>query len=119
MNLKEVCCFLSEKKSWEEIAPAITIFENQIKNFAEDNKKHKKVRYAAYYNLMKIYYNADDLENAEKKANLLIKNEYDEKDGKEMLESIQSLRKLQDIHKTNSAHFEVKNETKHVLNWRN
>ena len=118
MNLKEVCCFLSEKKSWEEIAPAIAIYENQIKNFAEDNKKHKKVRYAAYYNLMKIYYNADDLENAEKNANLLIKNEYDEKDGKEMIESIETRKKLLAINKTNTSHFQVQNENKHLLNFR-
>lgn len=101
-----------------DLAPAISIFENQIKNFADDNKKNKKVRYSAYYNLMKIYFHAEDLVNAEKNAQLLITNDYDKKDGKEMIESIATRKKLLDINKTNTTHFEVKNENKHLLNFR-
>lgn len=101
-----------------DLSPAISIFDTQIKNFADDNKKNKKVRYAAYYNLMKIYFHAEDLVNAEKYAQLLITNDYDKKDGKEMLESIAVRKKLMDVNKTNTTHFEVLNENKHLLNYR-
>lgn len=101
-----------------DLAPAISIFETQIKNYAEDNKKNKKVRYAAYYNLMKIYFHAEDLVNAEKYAQMLINNDYDEKDGKEMIESIETRKKLLAINKTNTSHFQVQNENRHLLNFR-
>ena len=67
---------------------------------------------------MKIYFHAEDLVNAEKYAQLLINNDYDEKDGKEMIESIETRKKLLAINKTNTSHFQVQNENKHLLNFR-
>ena len=99
----------------KELAPAIEIFEKQIKSYAEDNRKNRKVRYSAYYNLMKIYYYLDNLEAAEKYANLLVENDYDKKDGKNMLESIQNRKRLQDINKINSSHIKVLNEDRYII----
>lgn len=94
-----------------KLAPVIAYFEGLPKQYAEDNKKHKKMRYAAYYTLMKLYYHTDDLTNAEKYANLLITNDYDGKDGKNMLEAIKERKALWEANKAASSHFDVGGET--------
>lgn len=92
------------------LQPAIDIFNNQINAYKEDNKKDKKIRYAAYYNLMNLYLNIDDFSNAEKYANLLIVNDYDDGDGKTMLKRIAELKEKMLKNKVNSTHFEIQNE---------
>lgn len=113
--LSKVEYFSIPESVTKDIAPAIEIFEKQIKSYAEDNRKNRKVRYSAYYNLMKIYYYLDNLEAAEKYANLLVENDYDKKDGKNMLESIQNRKRLQDINKINSSHIKVLNEDRYII----
>ena len=99
----------------ESLQPAIEIFENTITKYPDDNRKHRKLRYSGYYNLMKIYYSIDDFDKAAEYANLLITNNYDTKDGKNMLELIDKRKKeMETVHVT-SLHFSVPNYNQYSI----
>jgi len=103
----------------QNLQPAITIFENTITKYPDDNRKHRKLRYSGYYNLMKIYYNIDDFDKATEYANLLITNNYDSKDGKDMLELINKRKKdMETVHVT-SLHFPIPNYDQYSLEYNN
>jgi hypothetical protein len=95
----------------EKLLPVKNYFDSIPKLYAEDSKKHKKMRYSAYYNLMKIYYSVEDFTKAETYANLLIANDYDTKDGKKMLEAIKERKELWVEKNVTSSHFALAGET--------
>lgn len=95
----------------EKLLPVKNYFDSIPKLYAEDNKKHKKMRYSAYYNLMKIYYSIEDFGKAESYANLLIANDYDKKDGKNMIENIKKRKELWLEKNVTSSHFALAGET--------
>lgn len=97
------------------LQPAISYFESIPTQFATDDKKHKKIRYSAYYNLMKIYYHLDNYEKAASYANLLIKNDFDEKDGKKLLELIEEMKGLMKKFNQSNNHFTLPGETGYML----
>jgi len=101
----------------EGLQPAIDIFLKQINTYKEDKKKDKKIRYSAYYNLMNLYYNIDDFANAEKYANMLIANEYDENDGKRMVDNVKKIKEKMQTNKVNSLHFEIQNEKNYIQSY--
>lgn len=78
-----------------------------VKTYDKDEKSHKKMRYAAYYALSTIYYWLDDPDNCIKYADALIANEYDEKDGKRLIERANDLKSLFAKNNTNTRHFKV------------
>lgn len=92
------------KDIFTKLAAAIQYFDSIPKRFTDDSKSHKKMRYSAYYNLMKIYFHTEDFAKAEAYANLVISNDYDSKDGKRMLNDIKEQKELWETNKVTSAH---------------
>jgi hypothetical protein len=68
-------------------------------------KADVRLRYAAYFNLCKIYYYLEDTVSANQYADLLIANEFDKKDGEKLKESAAEL--LEELRRTsiNTRHF--------------
>jgi hypothetical protein len=88
-------------------APHIKYLEETIPKYNKDEKGDRKMRYAAYYALGKISYWLDNPEATIKYGELLIANDYDPKDGKELVKMGTELRKLFDKHKIDSRHFPI------------
>jgi hypothetical protein len=70
-----------------DLQPLIEYFESLKTKYTEDNKGSKKIRYSAYYNLGKIYLYLDQPEKAIKEGEGLIANDYDKKDGKDIIDA--------------------------------
>jgi hypothetical protein len=68
------------------LQPLIEYFESLKTKYTSDDKPGRKMRYSAYYNLAKIYYYLDQPEKVIKEAEALIANDYDTKDGKNLIE---------------------------------
>lgn len=75
----------------EKLQPLIDYFESLKAKYPDDNKGSKKIRYSAYYNLGKIYYYLDQPEKAIKEGQGLIANDYDKKDGEEIIKDSEKL----------------------------
>ncbi len=69
-----------------DLKPLIEYFESLKTKYPDDNKGSKKIRYSAYYNLGKIYIYLDQPEKAIKEGEGLVANDYDKKDGKNLIE---------------------------------
>ncbi|WP_324023539.1 hypothetical protein QSV08_11755 [Maribacter sp. BPC-D8] len=90
-----------------EAQPWIDYFNDVVTRYNEDDKQHKKVRYASYYNIAKIYLNLDLPEKIKEYSDLLIANEYDKKDGKRLNNSAEDLINDFTINEISTRHFEV------------
>ncbi|WP_282117845.1 hypothetical protein [Maribacter aquivivus] len=90
-----------------EAQPWIDYFNDVVTRYNEDDKQHKKVRYASYYNIAKIYLNLDLPEKVKEYADLLTANEYDKKDGKRLNRSAEDLINDFTINEISTRHFEV------------
>lgn len=86
------------------LAPLIDYLQSLKTKYKGDDKRNRKLRYSAYYNLSKIYYYLDKPEKAREEAEGLIKNEFDEKDGESLAEIANSLTEAMKIAKTNTRH---------------
>lgn len=92
----------------EEMKPIIAYFESVIPNYPEIKKrKHRKMRYASYFNIAKMYYYAEMPDKAIEYAQKLIENDYDKRDGKNLITSCENLKKKFETNKVNTRHFEV------------
>jgi hypothetical protein len=69
-----------------DLKPLIEYFESLKTKYPDDNKGSRKIRYSAYYNLGKIYIYLDQPEKAIKEGEGLVANDYDKKDGKNLIE---------------------------------
>lgn len=106
-KLKEDTDVTSLKPDVEKI---VTYFNSVIPSFSKDKKRHRKMRYASYYNSAKLYYQFDMLEKAIEYANKVIENDYDKKDGKRIIKKSSRLKELLDTNKVTTRRF--KTETK-------
>lgn len=95
---------------YTEAQPWIDYFNDVATRYNEDDKQHKKVRYASYYNIAKIYLNLDLPEKVKKYADLIITNDYDKKDGKRLNRNAEELIKDFTINEISTRHFEVVTE---------
>ncbi|WP_378178147.1 hypothetical protein [Aquimarina sp. SS2-1] len=93
-----------------EVQPVIDYFNSVIPNYQGDKRKIRKVRYASYYNIAKIYYYLDMPEKTKEYAQKLIDNDYDKSDGKYLNEIADDLLKEFEANKTKTRHFEVVTE---------
>jgi hypothetical protein len=91
----------------EQLQPAIDYFESIKKKYSSMSKNDRKLRYASYYNLAKLYYYLDDPQAMRKEASGLILNDFDAKDGKALEESAMRLKNLLDQSSLNSRHFAI------------
>lgn len=98
-------------KAKEKMQPVINYFEKAKKQYSGTDKEDRKMRYASYYNLAKIYLCLDEPEKAIAEADALSMNDYDEKDGKYLRASAEQLKEK--LRKSNSStrHFEINTES--------
>ncbi|MDR3287688.1 MAG: hypothetical protein LBT27_09630 [Prevotellaceae bacterium] len=64
-----------------------------------------KLRYAAYFNLCKIFLYLDEPENVREYATLLIENDYDKKDGEKFIKAAEEVRAVLTRSEINTRHF--------------
>ncbi len=64
-----------------ELNPVLNYFKSITDKYTKTEKVDKKMGYAAYFNLMKLYYLFDDTKTSKIFADLLIKNDYETQDG--------------------------------------
>ena len=83
----------------------IKYFDDVKTRYTEDEKSHKKLRYAAWYNNAVLYMMLDMPEKAAEEARGLIANDYDAKDGEKLAEQAEALKALLALNKTNTRHF--------------
>lgn len=86
--------------------PLIDYLQSLKTKYGGDDKRNKKMRYSAYFNLSKIYYYLDKPEKAREEAEGLIKNDFDEKDGEELAKMANNLIELFNTTKFNTRHNE-------------
>jgi hypothetical protein len=91
----------------EQLQPAISYFESIKKKYTSTGKWDRKLRYASYYNLAKLYYYLDDPQSMIKEAGGLVLNDFDGKDGKALEASALQLKNLFIQTKINSRHFAI------------
>lgn len=77
-------------------------------------KQEKKIRFAAYYNLANIYFLTDQFEKAKEYAALIISNDYDPKDGENLIEDATNIVVRYKKHGLNSRHFYVNIEKPNI-----
>jgi len=111
LQVSEVLFAVSANKSLdgvrEQLQPAITYFESIKKKYPSNNKWHRKLRYASFYNLAVIYYYLDDPQAMIKEASGLVLNDFDSRDGKAFEASALHLKNLFIQTKINSRHFAI------------
>ncbi|MFN3589880.1 MAG: hypothetical protein ACK4UP_10910 [Spirosomataceae bacterium] len=79
------------EKVKESLGPLLEYLESLKSKYAGEDKNNVKMRYSAFYNKAKIYYYLDMPQEMITEAEGLIKNGYDESDGKLLLETARRL----------------------------
>ncbi len=101
-------------KPLDEVAvmlkPVIDYFNKMKTRYNSRSKADRKMRYASYYNLAKIYYYLDRPDASLAEAGQLMINDYDEKDGRGLEAAANSLKQLFELNKVSSRHFPVGND---------
>lgn len=88
------------------LSPLVDYLNSLKTKYSGDDKRNRKMRYSAYFNLAKIYYYLDKPEKAKEEAEGLIKNEFDEKDGESLIKDANNLIETFKSTKFNSRHNE-------------
>ncbi|MBC7949379.1 MAG: hypothetical protein H7Y42_15945 [Chitinophagaceae bacterium] len=91
----------------EQLQPAIDYFESIKRKYTSTSKHDRKIRYASYYNLAKLYYYLDDPQAMKKEASGLILNDFDASDGRALESSALYLKNLFMETGFNSRHFPI------------
>lgn len=99
----------------ESLKPIIEYYQQIPGKFTSDEKGDKKIRYAAYYNLALIYFALEDFEKVKENANLLIKNDFDVKDGEEWIKQVEALQKQFQVNGFVTRHFDREGAIKKSL----
>ena len=89
----------------QSLVSVINYYEKIKKMYSSNSKSDRKLRYASYFNLAKIYYYLDDPDAAMREAGGLMLNEFDEKDGKRLEAAATELKWLFKQNKFTSRHF--------------
>jgi hypothetical protein len=91
----------------EKLKSSIAYFNQLKKRYGSESKTDKKIRYACYFNLSKIYYYLDEPDLALKEAGELLINGYDAKDGKLLEAQSSDLKAMMKQSKMKTRHFPV------------
>ena len=94
----------------KSLIPVISYYETIKKRYSSNSKADRKLRYASYFNLAKLYYYLDDPDSAMREAGELMMNEYDEKDGRRLEAAATELKMLLKQNKFSSRHFPLEIE---------
>ena len=115
MNFRQAISMMSPNESLDEVKkamqPVIEYYNKVKKMYASDSKGDKKMRYASYYNLAKIYWYLDDPDAGLKEATELIINGYDARDGNGLEAGATSLKQTLRQAKRTTRHFPIYLET--------
>jgi hypothetical protein len=96
----------NERLKKEDMEEAIEYFKSIPDRYTDIKLKSDiKLRYAAYYNLCKIYLYLEDLENVHHYADLLIQNGHDKKDGEKLKKSADELKEMLSRTEIKTRHF--------------
>lgn len=87
--------------------PVIAYFDSLKTRFTGSEKADKKLRYAAYYCLAKIYLLLDNPDAAIKEADGLVANDYDPKDGKYLRKEAEDMKTLFEKNQIYTRHFPI------------
>ncbi len=90
-----------------ELQPVIDYYNSIKKKYNSNSKADKKLRYASYYNLAKIYWYLDDPDSGMKEANELVINGFDAKDGKGLEAGATNLKLQLRLAKRSTRHFRI------------
>lgn len=91
-----------------ELQPIVEYFDSLIAKYPGKKKKAKKMRYASYYNIAKIYYYMEELDKAIAYSEKLIENDYDKKDGKSIIRNSNTVINQLKTNKVTTRHMKVK-----------
>jgi len=91
----------------ERMKPVIDYYEKVKKIYSGSDKEARKLRYASYYNLAKVYLYLDDPASAIREADALSMNDYDESDGRMLRSIAESLDEQLKKNNTSTRHFPV------------
>lgn len=91
----------------EKLKPVISYYEKVKTIYTASDKEAKKLRYASYYNLAKIYLYLDDPTAAMREADALAMNDFDESDGRNLRAVAESLDEQLKKNNASSRHFPV------------
>ncbi len=89
----------------EEAKPILAYLEAMPAKYTLDDKQHRKIRYAGWYNAALLNYVLDNFDEAIKLSQKVIDNKYDDDDGKKLLKKCQEAKIIQDANKTKYRHF--------------
>lgn len=110
-SFKEAVALMNEKDELtavkEKMIPVIQYLDSLKTRITGTEKADKKLRYAAYYSLAKIYLLLDDTDKAIKEAELLMANDYDSNDGKTLITLANDLKASFEKNKINTRHFPI------------
>ena len=90
-----------------DLQPVIDYFNSVKKKYNSSSKSDKKMRYASYFNLAKIYWYLDEPDAAMKEANELVINGFDPKDGERLEAGAENLKQQLRSAKRDTRHFKL------------
>jgi len=93
-----------------KLEPVITYFKEVVNKYTGRKRRMRKMRYASYYNLAKIYYYLDKPEDVKKYGQKIIDNKYDKKDGKRLIKKANTLQNRLNTNHLDSRHFNTLTE---------
>ncbi|HKC34701.1 MAG TPA: hypothetical protein VKB95_01525 [Chitinophagaceae bacterium] len=91
----------------EKLRPVIAYYDKVKTIYTGSDKEARKLRYASYYNLAKIYLYLDDPASAMREADALAMNDYDESDGRNLRAVAESLDEQLKKNNASTRHFPV------------
>jgi hypothetical protein len=91
----------------ERMKPVIDYYEKVKTIYTGSDKEARKLRYASYYNLAKVYLYLDDPAAAIREADALAMNDYDESDGRTLRSIAENLDEQLKKNNTSTRHFPV------------
>ena len=91
----------------EKLKPVIAYYDKVKTIYSGSDKEARKLRYASYYNLAKIYLYLDDPAAAIREADALSMNDYDESDGRNLRAVAESLDEQLKKNNASTRHFPV------------
>jgi len=91
----------------EKLKPVIAYYDKVKTIYTGSDKEARKLRYASYYNLAKIYLYLDDPAAAMREADALAMNDFDESDGRNLRAVAESLDEQLKKNNASTRHFPV------------
>jgi len=91
----------------EKLKPVIAYYDKVKTIYTSSDKEARKLRYASYYNLAKIYLYLDDPTAAMREADALAMNDFDESDGRNLRAVAESLDEQLRKNNASTRHFPV------------